>query len=87
MKKSNITWLDPLTNAAICTLDGCRKKFKEKVTEQAVLTVVNGKEALYNVHYSKCSECGRKHSLPTDSQKTQKSKNDAHKSLMFLKDI
>lgn len=87
MKSSNITWLDPNTGQAVCTLDGCRKKFKEKVIEKAVLTIVNGDKVMYDVYQSKCGECGRKHSMSTDRQKTQRSKSEAEKSLIFLKEL
>ena len=87
MKNSNITWLDPNTNAPICTLDGCRKKFKTKIVEQAILTVVDDKKILYDVHYSVCNECGRKHAMTTDVQKTKKSESEIQNSLMFLREI
>lgn len=87
MKKSDIVWLDPHTGEPICSLDGCRKKFKEKVVEKATLTVVNGKTITYDMHYSKCIECGRKHAMSTDKQKTSQDKSFKEKSLMYLKDI
>lgn len=87
MSKNNITWLDPLSNQPVCTLNGCRKKFKTKIVDQAILTVVDGKKIMYDVHYSVCDECGRKHAMSTDVQKTKKSKSEIQNSLMFLREI
>ena len=87
MKKSDITWLSPETGEVICTLSGCRKKFKNKVVEERTLSVVNGKEITYNVFYSICNECGRKHAMSTDKEKTHSSKTEVQKSLMFLKEL
>jgi hypothetical protein len=87
MKKTNVIWLDPETGEPVCSLDGCRKKFKEKLVEKTTLTVVNDKPIMYDVFYSKCVECGRKHAMTTDKQKTQESKSYMQKSLMFLREI
>lgn len=87
MKNSNITWLDPTSNTPVCTLEGCRKKFKQKTVEQVVLTVVDDKKITYDMHYSVCNECGRKHAMTTDVQKTKKSKTEVQNSLMFLRDM
>jgi hypothetical protein len=87
MKKADVAWLSPETGEVACTLSGCRKKFKTKVVEQKPLTVVNGREVTYSVFYSVCNECGRKHAMSTDKEKTQVSKNEAQKSLIFLKEV
>lgn len=87
MKESNIAWVDPTTNTIICTLRGCRKKFKTKKVESMVLRVVEGKKIMYDMHYSICDECGRKHAMTTDTQKTKKSKAKVQDSLMFLKEL
>jgi len=87
MKSSNITWIDPQSQLPICTLDGCRKKFKTKVVTKSLLTVVNGEKIMYDSHTSQCIECGRQHAMSTDRQKTNKSKSEVEKSLIFLKEI
>lgn len=87
MKSSNITWIDPQSQQPVCTLDGCRKKFKTKVVHKSLLTVVNGEKILYDNHFSVCNECGRQHAMSTDRQKTKKSKSEVEKSLIFLKEL
>ena len=57
MANSDITWLDPVTNTPLCTLNGCRKKFSIKMVDQVVLKVVDDKKIMYDVHYSICAEC------------------------------
>jgi hypothetical protein len=42
---------------------------------------------MYNVFYSVCNECGRKHAMTTDREKTKMSKNEVQKSMMFLKEL
>jgi hypothetical protein len=85
--KTDITWLSPETGEIVCTLSGCKKKFKTKISEQAPLSIVNGKQVMYNIFYSVCDECGRKHAMTTDKEKTKMSKNEVQKSMMFLKEL
>lgn len=77
MSKSDVFWISPETGEIACTLNGCRKKFKEKCTEQIELRKVDDKIICYTNHYSKCVECGRKHVMSTDKQKTQQSRDKA----------
>lgn len=86
MKSSNLFWIDPITNLQVCSLEGCRKKFKTKIVNKSLLTVVNGENIMYDNHISQCVECGRQHALSTDRQKTNKSKSEVEKSIIFLKD-
>ena len=85
--KADVVWLSPETGLPVCTLSGCKKKFKTKVTEPKPLRIVNGSPVLYNVHYSVCDECGRKHSMSTDKEKTNRSKSEVEKLLMYLKEL
>lgn len=87
MARADITWLDPTTNTPLCTLKGCRKKFSKKIVEQVVLTVVDDKKITYDTYFSICIECGRKHAMTTDVQKTKKSKTEVQNSLMFLREM
>ena len=87
MAKADITWLDPVTNTPLCTLNGCRKKFSIKMVDQVVLKVVDDKKIMYDVHYSICAECGRKHAMTTDVQKTKKSKSEVQNYMMFLREV
>ena len=85
--KADVVWLSPEKGQTVCTLSGCKKKFKTKVVEQKPLRFVNGLPILYNVFFSVCDECGRKHAMTTDKDKTARSKSEVEKMLMYLKEI
>lgn len=82
MSKSDVMWISPETGEIVCTLNQCRKKFKEKCAEKIAMREVDGKIITYDNHYSKCVECGRKHVMVTDKQKTKQSKNKTQ--LLYL---
>ena len=80
-KTSDVSWISPETGEVICTLNSCRKKFKNKCSEEVVMRESNGVPITYTKFFSSCTECGRAYAMTTDKQKTEQSKN---KSLILV---
>jgi len=55
-RKSDISFLDPVTMEVVCTLNQCYKKFTIEKTEVKIYP--SGKEWVLAFH--ECTECGRR---------------------------